>query len=72
MVVNIVKKLMRIGFSDYEARAYISLLKMNPATAYEVAKLSGIPSSKIYEVLSKLLERGIALELIESGKKRYI
>lgn len=69
MVVN---KLKSIGFSDYEARAYIALLKNNPATAYEIAKSSGIPTSKIYEVLSRLNEKGVILELIENAKKRYI
>ncbi|MBN2445073.1 MAG: TrmB family transcriptional regulator [Spirochaetales bacterium] len=72
MVVNIVQKLTELGFSTYEARAYISLLENHPATAYETAKASGIPTSKIYEVLAKLLEREVVLELAENSKKRYI
>jgi len=72
MVVNIVSNLTTIGFSEYEARAFAALSQRNPATAYEVAKSSGIPSSKIYEVLFKLRERGIVTELAENSKKRYI
>jgi HTH-type transcriptional regulator, sugar sensing transcriptional regulator len=63
------EKLIAIGFGEYEAKAYLALLRENPATAYEIAKRSTIPTSKVYEVLAKLLERGAVLE-IEQGKKR--
>jgi sugar-specific transcriptional regulator TrmB len=71
MVVNIVPLLVEAGFSDYEARAYLGLLKDHPATAYQCARISGIPSSKIYEVLTRLIEKNIALEIEEDGKKKY-
>ena len=72
MVVNIIEKLKNLGFSEYESRAYIGLLESHPATAYELAKNSGLPTSKIYEVLSRLLEKNMVLEMIENNKKRYI
>lgn len=50
-------KLSQLGFSEYEAKAYIALLKEHPLTAYEIAKKSGIPTSKIYEVIRKLENR---------------
>ena len=56
---DLVEKLVRLGFSGYEAKAYISLLKRNPTTGYELAKSSGIPPSKVYDVISKLLARSI-------------
>ncbi|MBN2508925.1 MAG: TrmB family transcriptional regulator [Spirochaetales bacterium] len=65
-------KLMEIGLSENESRAYLSLLELNPSTGYEIAKQSGIPSSKVYEVLRKLIQRGMVLELKEKGKTRYI
>jgi sugar-specific transcriptional regulator TrmB len=69
MVVN---NLMEIGFSAYEARAYLGLLKSHPATAYEIAKASGLPTSKIYEVLARLLEKGVVMQIQESNKKRFL
>ncbi len=63
---------MEIGFSEYEARAYLGLLKQHPATAYQAAKQSRLPSSKIYEVLSRLIDKGVVLETAQGGKKRYI
>jgi sugar-specific transcriptional regulator TrmB len=74
MVVNkkIADSLIKLGFSKYEAIAYCSLLIQNPATAYEIAKESFIPTSKIYEVLSRLLEKEVIIEIIDNNKKRYI
>jgi sugar-specific transcriptional regulator TrmB len=72
MVVNIVSMLMEAGFSEYESRSYIGLLKKYPATAYEIAKSSGIPTSKIYEVLTRLKEKGVVLEAENEGHKKYV
>ena len=62
--------LVRLGFSEYEAKAYVALLQENPATGYQLSKQSGVPRSMIYEVLGKLTARGAAMTLrIEEGVK---
>jgi Cd2+/Zn2+-exporting ATPase len=66
-----VEKLVRIGFSEYEAKAYVALLRENPATGYQLAKLSGVPRSMIYEVLGKLTSRGAAMTLRKEGSTQY-
>jgi len=48
-----------LGLTDYEAKAYIALLSCQPASAYEVSKESGVPSSKIYETFSRLQDKGL-------------
>jgi sugar-specific transcriptional regulator TrmB len=72
MVDNMIKKLIEIGLSEYEAKAYRALIKTNPATAYEIARLSGIPTSKIYGVISRLCNKGIVVPEGSEKKKRYI
>jgi len=49
----------QLGFTAYEAKAYLGLLACQPASAYEVAKQSTVPTSKIYETLNKLVAKGI-------------
>ena len=73
MVVNKlpIQKLMEIGLTEYEAKAYVSLLLNHPATAYEAARHSGIPTSKVYQVLDRLMEKGMALQAEEAGKRRF-
>ncbi len=63
-------RLADLGLSEYEAKAYVALLKRNPATAYETAKASGIPTSKIYEVMEKLRAKGIAMVEDEGGERK--
>jgi sugar-specific transcriptional regulator TrmB len=69
---EIITKLAGLGLAEYESKAYLSLLGKNPATPYEIAKSSGIPTSKIYEVLSRLTEKGFITSVEETNKKRYI
>jgi sugar-specific transcriptional regulator TrmB len=64
-------KLVRIGFSEYEAKAYVALLRESPVTGYQLAKLSGVPRSMIYEVLGKLTARGAAMTLRKEGSTQY-
>ena len=64
--------LQRLGFSQYEARAYTALLRKPMVTAYELAKRSGVPPSKIYEVMDRLLVKEIVGSVEENGSLRYV
>ncbi len=68
---DLIDHLVEIGFSEYEAKAYIALLRKNPVSGYELSKLSGVPRSMIYEVLGKLSARGAALTLLKDGATKY-
>jgi len=63
--------LMSIGLSEYEAKAYVALLRGGPVTGYHLSKVSGVPRSMIYEVLGKLTARGAAMTLREEGTTKY-
>lgn len=56
-----VRRLQDLSFSEYEAKAYVALVRSSPATGYQVSKESGVPRSMIYEVLGKLVARGAAV-----------
>lgn len=55
---DLIFKLTELGFSSYEAKAYFALLQKNPAIGYEVSKIARIPTSKIYETLINLKNKG--------------
>jgi sugar-specific transcriptional regulator TrmB len=59
---ELVQRLQALGFSQYEARAYCALLQESPANGHEVAKTAGIPTSKIYETLERLHQKGAKLD----------
>ena len=52
------KALEKIGLTSYEIRTYTSLLKSGELTASDLSQKSGVPYSKIYEVLGTLEEKG--------------
>jgi HTH-type transcriptional regulator, sugar sensing transcriptional regulator len=58
---ELVQRLQLLGFSQYEARAYCALLQRSPANGHEVAKTAGMPTSKVYETLERLLQKGAVL-----------
>ena len=65
-------RLSALRLGEYEAKACISLLRANPATAYEIARSSGIPKSKVCEVVNRRIKKGIISSLDEEKKRRYI
>jgi sugar-specific transcriptional regulator TrmB len=61
-----IKALEGLGLTEYEIKAYLSLLESGSLTAAEVSKHSGVPYSKVYEVLRRLEDKG----WVESDKGR--
>jgi len=55
---GVVEKLRRIGLTEYEAKAYLSLLKDHLNTATRLSEKSGVPRTKIYSVLESLALKG--------------
>jgi HTH-type transcriptional regulator, sugar sensing transcriptional regulator len=70
-MTDVTALLQQLGFSEYEARAYLALLQRNPLNGYELAKVSGLPRANIYAVLQKLEERGAAVRLDMPNGIRY-
>ena len=60
-----------IGLTMYEAQAYVTLTSLIQGSADEVSKNSGIPRSKIYDVLKKLNEKDF-IEVEDGRPLTYI
>jgi len=69
--MNMIAALSQIGFTEYEAKVYLELLRESPANGYQISKRSGVPRSMVYEALGRLRERGAALETIEERATLY-
>lgn len=70
--MDVSEQLKSLGFTTNEAKAYLALLECQPATAYEIAKKAGLPTSKIYETVARLVNRAVfqATE-DETGTQQY-
>jgi len=60
---EILKEMQKIGFTSYESKIYLALLQRNPATGYEISKISGVPQAKVYENILRLGNMGAVLNI---------
>lgn len=60
-----------IGLSKREAKAYLALLETGPTTIGAILKKTNIPSSKIYEVLDRLMKKGLVSYTIKKHQKHF-
>jgi len=60
---SVLAHLQNLNFTQYESKAYLALLKQGGISGYELAKKSGIPASKIYQVLNRLIEKEVVIAL---------
>lgn len=61
--------LQNIGLDDKEAKVYLAGLQTGPATIVELAKVSGIKRSTVYEVVEDLKEKSL-VNVSQQGKRR--
>lgn len=61
-----------LGLSEYEARAYRSLLKTGPTTAKELSRVSDVPMGRIYDVLNTLETYDLVRSQTASRPKKYV
>ncbi|MGL4563564.1 MAG: TrmB family transcriptional regulator [Brevinema sp.] len=59
-----------LGLSRNEAAVYIALLNNHPVTGYKLAKDSGILRPVVYEMLTRLVEKG-GVKIVKSSPEQY-
>ena len=53
------ERLVDLGLTTYEAKAYLALLRRDSSTPADVARLARVPRQRIYDVLATLVQRGL-------------
>ena len=69
--VNLVEKLQKSGFSDKEAKIYVSTLELGGGYPSKIAEYSGLNRSTTYQVLLNLSIRGLVNEIEKRNKIFY-
>jgi|SaaInlStandDraft_4_1057021.scaffolds.fasta_scaffold05801_2 HTH-type transcriptional regulator, sugar sensing transcriptional regulator len=67
----ILEYLQEIGLSRRESSCYVGLLELGSSKIGMIVKKTGIPSSKIYEILDKLILRGLVTYVIKNNIKHF-
>lgn len=59
---DLIKKIKyHFGLNIYESKVWLALLNKSIATVGEIAEISGVPRSRVYDVLESLEKRGFAI-----------
>ena len=61
----------QIGLSKNEIKIYFALLELEQSTATPIVKKSGVPNSKVYPTLDKLIKRGLVSYVIKNNVKYF-
>ncbi len=64
--------LRKLGLTDHETRVYLALVELGQSKVGGILRLSGIPSSKVYITLEKLLNKGLVSYVLEGKHKTFM
>lgn len=70
-ISNIQLELGQIGLNKSEIKVYLALLKIGASTSGPIISESGTANSKVYEVLEKLIQKGLVSHFIKENVKYY-
>jgi sugar-specific transcriptional regulator TrmB len=62
--------LANVGLTDYEAKIISTMFKAGEAEATDIARNAQVPKTRVYDVLKRLVGRGILME-VNAHPKRY-
>lgn len=63
--------MLNLGFSNGETKVYLSLLELKKSSVGNIVKKSMVSSSKVYEILEKLIEKGVVASNKEGNVKYF-
>ena len=68
---SIEKELSDIGISKDESRIYVALLDMGESTASKISERAGIGRVNTYQILERMINRGLASFIIKNNVKYF-
>lgn len=69
---HLLEPLKNLGLSEKEAKIYLALLQLGPATPYQIAKKAEIKRPTAYVIAEELVEKGLIVHVPGEDKRRYI
>ncbi len=66
-----VEQLMNLGLTHGEARVYLAMIQVGSARVGKIVEVSGVSQSKVYNVLDRLILKGLASYNIQDNIKHF-
>lgn len=64
-------QLEELGLSKGEVKVYLALFDLKEGTKYSIAKVADVSASKVYEILDKLIKKGLVTSVIKNNVKHF-
>jgi HTH-type transcriptional regulator, sugar sensing transcriptional regulator len=71
MITKKYSDLLKIGFTEGESKVYAALLELGPSTVGPLLKRAHVAHSNIYEILDRLITKGIVTIITKSKTKVF-
>jgi sugar-specific transcriptional regulator TrmB len=68
--LDLIDRLISLGLNAREAKLYYALLQKPEATAAMLHRISGVPRTKTYEAIERMVANGLCIERVD-GRQRY-
>lgn len=69
--MKIVDDLIELGLTEGEAKVYVALTEVGSSTVGPIVNKSGVAYSNVYEVLNRLIEKGLVSFIIKEKTKYF-
>lgn len=69
---SVIRRFQDVGLSLYEARIYVGLLRHGAQNGNELSKTSGVPSSKVYSTVEKMIGQGIVHSIKNGSSTQFV
>lgn len=69
--MNIKEQIRQAGLTENEAKVYETLLELGPRGAGTISRRTGLHRRVIYDVMDRLLGKGLIGYIVENGKKMF-
>ena len=68
---NYVEQLTNLGLTQGEAKVYLAMIQIGPSKIGKIVEISGVSQSKVYNVLDRLIMKGLASYNIQDNIKHF-
>lgn len=68
---NYVEQLTNLGLTQGEAKVYLAMIYIGPSRIGKIVEISGVSQSKVYNVLDRLILKGLASYNIQDNIKHF-
>ncbi len=69
---HLIEPLKNLGLSEKEAKIYLALLQLGPATPYQIAKKAELKRPTAYVIAEELVEKGLIVHVPGENPRKYI